>query len=170
MLKTHNIQHTALYDAVKKIGYELRFFPHVYIRQQLRDFDFSGISVQQDTGGSIQGLLAKAALLITDYFSKAMEAAMIRRPVLYFHFDKYAFRREHTYAEGYFDYTLDGFGVIALTVYELYSKVLSCMENASDMPTLYKKRADTFLAFNDQNNCQRVYETLIRLSQPADAA
>ena len=164
------IQYTALHHSAEKLGYELRFFPHAYIRQQMRDFDFSGIIVQQDAGGTIQDMLAKTALLITDYSSMAMEAAMIRRPVLYFHFDKDVFRREHSYKEGYFDYTQDGFGEIALTADELCSKALSCMENGCAMPALYQKRADTFFAFNDQNNCLRVYETLVRLSQPAKPA
>ena len=160
------LQCKTLHGSAKKFGYELHFFPHAYIRQQLRDFDFSGVTVQRDAGGSIQDLLARTALLITDYSSMAMEAAMIRRPVLYFQFDRDSFIREHMYTQGYFDYGLDGFGEIAATVDALSSKALSCMENACVMPPLYKNRADAFFAFNDQNNCQRVHETLLRLSRP----
>jgi hypothetical protein len=150
-----------LHDAAKRYGYTLRFFPHPYIRQQLRDFDLSGVDCPPDAGGSIQDILADTALLITDYSSIAMEIALLRRPVLYFQFDRETFfTQDHSYSKGYFDYERDGFGPVLTTLEELCTQTAACMEGGCRMDAVYRERAEAFFAFRDQNNCRRVYETL----------
>jgi CDP-glycerol glycerophosphotransferase (TagB/SpsB family) len=99
------LQSLVLHRAAAEHGYTIRFCPHPYIRQQLRDFCLDGIAVPPDTGGSIQDILADTMLLITDYSSVAMEIALLCRPVVYFQFDRETFfTQDHSYTKGYFDY------------------------------------------------------------------
>jgi CDP-glycerol glycerophosphotransferase (TagB/SpsB family) len=155
-----------LREAAGRYGYTLCFFPHAYIRQQLQDFDLSGITLASDAGGSIQALLAETALFITDYSSTAMEVAYIRRPMLYFQFDRETFFAGQSYTKGYFDYTRDGFGDIAVTVDELCVRALRLLENGPEMEAIYRERAETFFTLRDGECCRRAYETIHRLSAP----
>jgi CDP-glycerol glycerophosphotransferase (TagB/SpsB family) len=156
-----------LHDAAKRCGYTVRFFPHPYLRQQLRDFVLSGVDCPPDAGGSIQDILADTALLITDYSSVAMEIALLQRPILYFQFDRETFfTQDHSYTKGYFDYDRDGFGPVLTTIEALCARATSCMEEGCRMDAVYRERAEAFFAFRDQDNCRRVYEALCGYCQP----
>jgi IS1 family transposase len=151
----------SLHDTAKRNAYTLRFFPHPYIRQQLSDFDLSGVDCPPDAGGSIQDILADTALLITDYSSIAMEVALLRRPMLYFQFDRETFfTQDHSYTKGYFDYERDGFGPVLTTAEALCARARACMEGGCRMEAVYREREEAFFAFRDQNNCRRVYNAL----------
>jgi CDP-glycerol glycerophosphotransferase (TagB/SpsB family) len=155
------LQAPALHQAAREYGYKPVFFPHPYIRQQLRDFDLEGVVCLPDAGGSIQDILADTALLITDYSSIAMDFALLHRPILYFQFDADTFfTSDHSYTKGYFDYERDGFGEVAPTVETLLALAREYLASGCPMQAIYRRRADAFFAFSDQNNCQRVYAAL----------
>jgi CDP-glycerol glycerophosphotransferase (TagB/SpsB family) len=157
-----------LQDAAKRYGYTIRFFPHPYIRQQLHDFDLSGVDCPPDAGGSIQDILADTALLVTDYSSIAMEVALLHRPVLYFQFDRENFfTQDHSYSKGYFDYERDGFGPVLTTVEALCAQATACMEGGCRIDAVYRERAEFFFAFRDQDNCRRVYDALCGYREPS---
>ena len=160
------LQNKTLHAAAERHGYSILFFPHAYMRQQLSDFDLSRVTVPADAGSSIQDLLANTALFITDYSSTAMEAAFIRRAILYFQFDRDAFFAEHSYTRGYFDYDRDGFGDVVLSVTDLVEKSVALLDSDCAMNGVYAERADAFFTFNDQNNCQRVYDAICDSSVP----
>ena len=61
----------------------------------------------------ISNIIEKASLLITDYSSISMDFAYMKRPVLYYQFDKERFRNEHL-SKSYFDFEDDGFGQYVL--------------------------------------------------------
>jgi CDP-glycerol glycerophosphotransferase (TagB/SpsB family) len=155
------LQAAELHNIAKEQDHELVFFPHPYFHQQLQDFCLNGINVPPDAGGSIQDILADTALLITDYSSVAMDFALLRRPILYFQFDRKSFFSEdHSYTKGYFDYDEDGFGEVALTLEHLLGLVAEYLKTGCRMKEKYRQRADKFFAFSDQNNCRRVYEAI----------
>jgi CDP-glycerol glycerophosphotransferase (TagB/SpsB family) len=162
------LQSPVLHRAAAEHGYALHFFPHPYIRQQLRDFCLDGIAVPPDTGGSIQDILADTTLLITDYSSIAMEVALLCRPVVYFQFDRETFfTQDHSYTKGYFDYERDAFGPVVTTVDALCAWAVACMESGCRMETVYRERAEAFFAFRDRDNCRRVYEALRGCREPS---
>ena len=39
------------------------------------------------------------------------------------------------------------------------------MENGCKMKEVYKKRVDEFFAFNDKNNCERLYQRITELEK-----
>ncbi len=161
------LQSNSLWATTRQQGYEVCFFPHPHLRQQVGDFQLDGVTVLPDTGGSLQDILADTALLITDYSSIAMEMALLRRPVLYFQFDRAAFfSHAHNYGQGYFDYEQDGFGEVAGNPERLSSLIKQYVKKGCGMKAAYRKRADSFFSFQDQNNCLRVYEALCEYSLP----
>ena len=86
----------------------------------------------------------------------------MRRPVIYAHFDREEFfGGGHVYTEGYFDYERDGFGEVEHDLDGTVERIIEYMANGCQMKDEYRARADRFFAFNDRNNCQRVYDKLM---------
>lgn len=153
----------ALPEAARAFGYQLLFFPHPHLRPQLRHFRLDNVRVAPENSGSLQDILADTALLITDYSSIAMETALLRRPVLYFQFDREAFfNRNHGQGRGrgYFDYERDGFGEVVTEERELLALATDHIRTGCRMKEMYQKRVDAFFPFRDQENCRRVYDAL----------
>jgi CDP-glycerol glycerophosphotransferase (TagB/SpsB family) len=165
------LQSETLLAAVREHGYTILFAPHPAIRQG-HDFRLDGVSLSPDSpsaGDRIEDLFADTALFITDYSSLAADVAFIGRSVLYFQFDRDALRtrsREHVHAQGCFDYEREGFGDVALTVDDLCARAEALMRRSCRVDERYAARADAFFTFRDQNNCQRVYDAICRLSGP----
>ena len=156
----------ALREAVRTAGLELHFSPHIYYRQQVDDFDTKGIAVHRGET-SLQDLICNTALLITDYSSLGMEAALLRRSVLYFQFDRDSFwGSDHSYSRGYFDYDRDGFGDVACTPEDLVSKAIAVIRTGCVLEERFRRRADAFFAFSDQRHCERIYAAIQSRSVP----
>ena len=78
----------------------------------------------------------------------------LRKPVLYcqpwsVHYEK-----------GYFDYEKDGFGEIEKDPDGSVQRIVEYIENGCRLKEMYRQRIDAFFAFNDQNNCRRVYDEI----------
>ena len=75
------------------------------------------------------------------------------------------FSGAHTTRPGYFDYERDGFGEVTKDLEETVDVLIDYMENDCRMKEEYLRRVDTFFAYNDRNNCQRVFERIMELDQ-----
>lgn len=151
-----------LSKALEKYGYTLAFMPHPNLQPYLEYFagndkvEFLG----QET--NYRDIYAHSNLLITDYSSAVFDFAYMRKPVLYCHFDSEEFfGGGHSYEKGYFDYESDGFGEVEYTVESTVDRIIEYMQNDCKVKNKYLERIDNFFAFNDKNNCQRIYETMI---------
>lgn len=111
-------------------------------------------------------MFARNKLLITDFSSVAFDFAYLRKPVIYCQFDAdNFFNGGHDYKRGYFDYERDGFGEVEYDLESTVDRIIEYMENDCKLKDKYRERIDKFFAFNDQNNCQRVYEEIIKLDK-----
>ena len=111
-------------------------------------------------------IYAKSDLIVTDYSSAVFDFAYLRKPVLYTQFDAETFfSGEHSYTKGYFDYERDGFGEVEYDLDSAIDRIIEYMENGCQLKDKYRERIDKFFAFNDQNNCQRVFEKIMELQQ-----
>lgn len=151
-----------LTQAVSKGGYRLLFYPHPHLRPMLRHFRL-GHAVLAEEHERIQDVLADTALLITDYSSIAMETALLRRPVLYYQFDRDAFFNDshgHGRGKGYFDYLQDGFGEVVTDEEQLLRLATEHMRQGCRMKEEFMRRAAAFFPYSDQEHCRRVYDAL----------
>lgn len=143
--------------AAKEHGYELIFRPHPNAYGQVADFKFNKYIKLSPFETSYQKIFAEASMIITDYSSAVFDYAYLKKPVLYYHFD------QGQYDKGYFDYETMGFGEIAKTKDDLVSLVIEYMKDSCKMKDKYIARVDEFFLYKDKNNCQRIYEQIIKI-------
>ena len=141
-------------------GFRLVFYPHPNMQRFLDDFRVGCNEVEFCDWRSrdVQDLLRRAAFLITDYSSIAMDFAYMEKPLLYYQFDLDDFR-QHQYAAGYFDYSRDGFGPVCSSLEEVEDAVgrwLALQKNENRYLNLERR----FFMVHDRNNCLRNFEAI----------
>jgi CDP-glycerol glycerophosphotransferase (TagB/SpsB family) len=154
-----------LIDTAKKHGYSLRFIPHPNLYSHMDLFSFSNEVKILEDGFSFRDVFADSSLIVTDYTSAVFDFAYLRKPVIYCHFDNKEFREKH-YKEGAFNYENDGFGEVETTVEGTVDRIIEYIQDGCALKEKYRKRIDGSFAFNDNNNCKRVYDAILKLDSP----
>ena len=108
---------------------------------------------------SIPKLLKDAAVLVTDFSSVYMDVAFLKKPVVYYQFDRETYRKGHL-PTGYFDYDRDGFGPIAKTAEDAVDALRHVIENDCRMDPTYEARVDRFFTLRDTNNSERTTQAI----------
>lgn len=149
--------------AATSLGYKIVFFPHANIQPYLSQFNVPPhIEIKSHQAGeSIQSLFRESEIMLTDYSSVAFEMAALERPVIYYQFDSdEVFNGGHIYRPGYFDYKLDGFGPVCSSLEQVIDSLKELIESNGQPRLHYLQRMRDTFAFNDRNNCQRIYEAI----------
>ena len=108
---------------------------------------------------SVPELLKRAAVLVTDFSSVYMDFAFMKKPVVYYQFDRETYRKGHL-PTGYFDYERDGFGPVAETVRETIAALSDVIENDCRMTPKYGERVDRFFTKRDDQSSERTTEAI----------
>lgn len=153
--------HSRLLDKMKQYGYVMKIRPHNLTLQNMTQFFIENDYVKL-VGHEIsyQELYKKAALAITDISSAIFDFAYLKKPVLYYQFPSEAHHLLHADA---FDYESLGFGEVTQELDELVEYIIQYIESDCVMKDKYKERVDNFFAHHDMNNCERVYQEIIKL-------
>lgn len=154
------INHKRLISCAKEHGYKIKFLLHPILSAQLRDFTPNPeLEVIPSVGDlSYEKILTESSLMVTDYSGVQFDFAYMRKPVVYFHPEELPAH----YEEGCFFYDTMGFGEICSKTEELVDLLCDYMQNGCKMKEKYIERADDFFAYNDQNNCERIYQELLK--------
>ena len=154
------ISDKSIAELLERYDYKMVFFPHYEVQPLIDCFhtDCNRIEILDRNRISLDELLRKSALMITDYSSVAFDFAYMQKPVIYYQFDKEEFETE--YGGSYFDYERDGFGTVAEKQYDVIMSIVDCLFNKYDVVTEYKDRFNKAFIFNDNNNCRRIYECI----------
>ncbi len=155
-----------LISAAKKNGYKISFLPHPNIQPHISlftkhpDVDFFTEDV------SYTDIYAHSDLVVTDYSSAVFDFAYMRKPLVYNFFDADEFYAGgHTSSGGYYDDVKDSFGEVEYDLESTVNRIIEYMENGCQLKDEYRKRIDKFFAYNDKNNCQRVYDKIMENKQ-----
>lgn len=148
-------------DLLEKNGMIAYFYPHIHMQKYLKYFNGNSnrIKVVNNDNIDIQDLLKKSALMITDYSSVFMDFAYMRKPILFYQFDKAKFREKHL-AEGYFSYEHDGFGDVIENEDILIRRIKEYIDNSYYIEKKYIERMTNFFELYDTNNCKRIYDSI----------
>lgn len=165
------LSHPRLLRAAKSTGYHIKFMPHPNFRPYADLFVLDNSVQLLVSETTYREIYAKSELVVTDYSSAVFDFSYLHKPVVYCHFDVAEFfSGNHVYSKGYFDYERDGFGEVEYDLESTVDRIIEYMENGCQLKEKYRKRIDGFFAYNDQHNCQRVYEKIIALSEKADCS
>jgi glycosyltransferase involved in cell wall biosynthesis len=157
-----------LRDILQRYNFRLVFFPHSYIQPYIDWFHLpSHITTADHTrSGSIQELLGRSRLLISDYSSIDSDMAYLMRGTLYYHFDRERmFGGSHTYGQGYFDYDRDGFGPVSFDLSSLLDAVERTLSNDGEFDEEYVVRMLRAFQWRDGRCCERVIEAIDQLGK-----
>lgn len=140
----------------------LVFYPHHEMQRYLKYFNtnYKRVKIADADNYDVQKLLKESMVLITDYSSIAFDFAYMRKPVIYYQFDKEEYFNKH-YQKGYFDYERDGFGKVAISEEVLVSVLVDILGNKGEFR--YISRAKAFFPLYDNENCKRHYNEIKRI-------
>ncbi|MDO4921680.1 MAG: CDP-glycerol glycerophosphotransferase family protein [Phascolarctobacterium sp.] len=154
------INHPRLLQAAVEMGYVIQFMPHPNLIGYIDWFDRNNVKFCS-ISTNYRDIFAESSMIITDYSSVAFDFAYLRKPVIYTQFDKeQVFSGSHIYSKGYFDYERDGFGEVEYDLEKTVDRIIEYMENDCTLKDKYRERIERFFAFNDRNNCRRVWEAI----------
>jgi len=99
----------------------------------------------------------ESKLFITDFSSTFFDFAYLKKPEIFFQFDRDKYFETH-YKVGYFDYKKDAFGDVLYTPEDVIDKIIHYFKNDFKMEQKYIKRVDKTFKYNDKNNCKRIID------------
>ena len=160
------INDTRLIEAAEKYGYKIKYLLHPIISSQVEDFTPNPkLEVIPSVGDlSYEEILTQSSLMVTDYSGVQFDFAYMRKPVVYFHPDELP---PH-YEDGCFFYDTMGFGEICTKTTQLVDLLCEYMASGCEMKEKYKLRADDFFAYDDHNNCERIYNEIMKFQKMVD--
>jgi CDP-glycerol glycerophosphotransferase (TagB/SpsB family) len=152
------INDQTLIDCAKRSGYRVIYLLHPVMSEQINDFDRNDyVELIAATGDmSYEKILCESSLMVTDYSGVQFDFAYMRKPILYYHPDDLP----PPYDEGGMSYATQGFGPICTTHEQIVSALCDAMERGCTTQEEYIRRADDFFAYDDHNNCQRIYDAV----------
>ncbi len=157
------INHPRLMECMRKKGYEGLFCLHPLFTEQYVDFTENDVFHVNKGYVDYQKQFAECALLVTDFSSVFFDFGYLKKPVIYSQFDKEEFFAGHSYAEGYFSYEENGFGPVCRDLESTVDAMIREIENDCSNDPKYLKRVEAFYPYFDENNCQRVFDSLCEI-------
>lgn len=148
-----------LHVLAREHGLRICFMPHPNIEPALPSIPLPpGVEAITFTGTDVAELVARTAVMVTDYSSTAFNAAYANRPVVYYQFDaELVIGRGAQGAKwGYFDYRRDGFGPVAHELDDAIAAVASIVEHGCRASPEYQARMDAAFVLRDGRCCERV--------------
>jgi glycosyltransferase involved in cell wall biosynthesis len=154
--------------AAEAAGFTIGFMPHPAMQPILSRLELPPhVRPLTFAGEDVQGLYARAAMLVTDYSSVAFNVAYIDGPIVYFQFDRDAvLSGQHLGRAGYFDYHRDGFGPVTMTADEAIDAIVEQIERGARPAPEYQARIDATFPQRDGHACERVVAAIEELRRP----
>ncbi len=145
--------------AATEAGYRILFLVHPVFAAQKGDF-IPGAAVQVLTPLEIscEQALTESSLMVTDYSGVQFDFAYMRKPLVYYHPDALPPQYE---SDG-FSYEEQGFGEILTTEDALVSCLCAYLREGCALKEVYRAREEDFFAYDDHENCRRIFEDALR--------
>lgn len=149
---------------LESIDGRLIFYPHYEAQRYLKYFSSKNerVIIAAKEQHSVQDLLIKGSILITDYSSVSMDFAYMEKPSIYYQFDKEEFFQKQ-YKKGYFDYERDAFGSVASDLNGVLTALKGYASKDFSIEDKYKSRSLDFFGIKDENNSERIYTEISKL-------
>ena len=144
-----------------KYGYQAVFYPHYAFQSKIQLFKNLNLPdsvVIADMSYDVQTLLKESEVLLTDFSSVFFDMMYMHKPILFYQFDEEEYRSRH-YQEGYLRYR--DVGPVVRTLPEVIEQTKAILTHPNNLEQYIAYYDQTF-AMRDNNNCQRVYEEILK--------
>ncbi|MEE1154697.1 MAG: CDP-glycerol glycerophosphotransferase family protein [Acutalibacteraceae bacterium] len=160
------INNPKLIETAKKTGYKIKYLLHPILSAQVNDFvPDPYVEVISSVGDlSYEKILTESSLMVTDYSGVQFDFAYMKKPLVYFHPSQLPAH----YDDGGFFYDTMGFGEICTESHQLVDMLCEYMENGCKMKPMYIERVENFYEYDDHNNCQRIYDEIMKFQKQVD--
>lgn len=160
------LKSNGLKELVDKYKLDVNFYPHRNMQCYLDLFyDLPEyIKVIDAKNVDIQEELKNSALLITDYSSVFFDFVYMRKPVLFYQFDKDEFR-SYQYQEGWFDYENNDVSLYAESEFNLLKNLKIYCDNEFQVSQKFLEKHKDYFEYFDNKNCERVYHCIKKLGE-----
>lgn len=105
--------------------------------------------------------IMSAELMITDYSSMCSDFYYLRKPVLFFQFDREEFIK---HIDSEIDLRNDTFGEVFIDSNPLIEHLIETVKQGNIISKKQKEGEKYFIHFTDKQNCTRIYDTIIKRS------
>ena len=160
------LENERLHKLLKEYNVKLVFYPHYEMQKYIKLFNTNNpnIIIASKEENDVQELLRQSKILITDYSSVYFDFAYMKKPELFYQFDKEKFRQKQ-YKECTTEYKHKEFGRIAKKEDEVIEELEKILKNGCKMEEKYIEMVEDTFAYIDNNNCKRIYEEIIKLNK-----
>ena len=157
-------------EKLNKYLEEKNIYLNVYIHQLMHDYlkNFDKVKLGKNVAllpkdADITKELMKSKILITDYSSVAYDFYYLKKPIIFFQFDREEYQKK---VGSYVDLDKELFGEGVHSIKECVEKIEEITENKFEYSPAVKENTDKmrsmFLKYTDKENCKRVYELIIK--------
>lgn len=145
--------------------YKIRFIPHPNVMPQIKDFVLNKYIEIETNNIDYQKEFCENKLLITDYSSVFFDFGYLKKPIIYYQPDRESFYEGQIYQKGYFDYDKMSYGPCFTNYDDFIDSLIKIINNDCKLEKKYLDRINKMFKFNDTNNCERVYNEIVKLSR-----
>ena len=96
---------------------------------------------------------------ITDYSGVAMDFMYMNRPILFYQFDIDKYKSE---VGSYIDLDKEMFGYISHNKDEAVNQLINLIESGFEVKQNQEEARNKFFRYNDNDNCERIYNTILK--------
>lgn len=154
------INNAKLIETANKTGYKIIYLLHPCTSPQINDFDKNDyvelIAATEQL--NYEKILTESSLMVTDYSGVQFDFAYMYKPIVYFHPKELP----PSYEEGEYKYETMALGEIVDNSERLVETICEYMNNECKIKDEYKERVDKFFKYHDYNNCERIYEEIMK--------
>lgn len=148
-----------LHALLEEHNVKIKFFLHPKFQDYIDLFDSSSPNIEKFgfLEVPIDEMIMKSSLMISDYSSVIWEMFYLKKPCVFFHFDKGKYLE---YEGTYMDFDTDLFGDVANETSDLISIVEGYIHNGFEEKSKYAEMRNDYFTFMDNHNSERIYEVI----------
>ncbi|MEI6856692.1 CDP-glycerol glycerophosphotransferase family protein [Psychrilyobacter sp.] len=111
---------------------------------------------------SVQDLIKKGNLMITDYSSVSLDFTYLNKPVLFYQWDFEEYVRSYD-VQNPEEYQKMRFGYICRSKSELVERIKGYLADDYKVKSIHKEKSDIYFEYRDRKNGKRIYEAIEEL-------
>ncbi|MCI0766659.1 glycosyltransferase [Bacillus sp. TL12] len=159
------LQSKQLHQILEEQDLTLTFFPHYQTQKFGAEMPVfhEKIKVVKQGEETVQSLLKRHRLLITDYSTVSFDFAYMNKPVIFYQFDYDEFYSRH-YNEGPIDHKQDLFGPVVMDLDMVLQSTLQYFNEENSFCTFQSKRKK-YLVQDTRLHCEAILKKISRLEE-----